>query len=79
MAAIDSHVYLAGASGGVYALLAGQIAELLLNFSEMEFAWIRAAALTVLVGSDFSIAIYQRYFVDDAEKVLKRFRQMAYC
>lgn len=35
MSAVDPHVYLAGASGGVYALLAAHLAELIMNWSEV--------------------------------------------
>ncbi|MCP9259139.1 hypothetical protein DINM_002107 [Dirofilaria immitis] len=53
--AIDPRTYLAGASGGVYALLAAHIAELLINWTEMEFALCRAFALAVLISSDISM------------------------
>lgn len=68
--AIDQRTYLAGASGGVYALLAGHIAELLINWSEMEFAFCRAFALAVLISSDASIAIYHNYYLYATDKVL---------
>lgn len=35
----DPHSYLAGASGGVYALLAAHLASVAINWSEMEFNW----------------------------------------
>ncbi|MFH4981460.1 hypothetical protein AB6A40_008169 [Gnathostoma spinigerum] len=65
----DPNVYLAGASGGVYALLAAHLAELIINWSEMEFAWVRAGVLTLLIGSDASLAIYQRYYVREKDQV----------
>jgi rhomboid-related protein 1/2/3 len=68
VSAVDPNVYLAGASGGVYALLAGHIAELLLNWGEMEFAPIRAAVLAVLVSADAGVSIYQRHFIDVTDK-----------
>ncbi|VDK86369.1 unnamed protein product [Litomosoides sigmodontis] len=67
--AIDRRTYLAGASGGVYALLAGHIAELLINWSEMEFAFCRAFALVVLISSDASIAIYHHYYLYAIDKI----------
>uniref|UniRef100_A0A0R3RGX0 Rhomboid protease n=1 Tax=Elaeophora elaphi TaxID=1147741 RepID=A0A0R3RGX0_9BILA len=66
---IDPRTYLAGASGGVYALLAAHIAELLINWSEMEFAVWRALALAVLISSDVSLVIYHRYYLDVTDKV----------
>ena len=35
VAAVDPYVYLAGASGGVYALLAAHLAELIMNWNEV--------------------------------------------
>ncbi|VDM75682.1 unnamed protein product [Strongylus vulgaris] len=67
--AVDRHVFLAGASGGVYALLAAHIAELVMNWNEMEFNWARALVLAILIGSDAGVAVFQRYFVDRTDKV----------
>lgn len=66
---VDPSAYLAGASGGVYALLAAHISELLVNWSEMEFAAIRALILIILIGSDLGVSIYQRYFEVEATTV----------
>ncbi|VIO91149.1 Uncharacterized protein BM_BM2827 [Brugia malayi] len=67
--AIDPRTHLAGASGGVYALLAAHIAELLINWAEMEFALYRALVLLVLISSDVSLAIYHRYYLNTTDKV----------
>ena len=37
----DPDVYLVGASGGVYALLAAHLANVLLNYNNMEFGLVR--------------------------------------
>ncbi|VDD94366.1 unnamed protein product [Enterobius vermicularis] len=66
---VDPSAYLAGASGGVYALLAAHISELLVNWSEMEFAAIRALILIILIGSDLGVSIYQRYFEVEATTI----------
>ncbi|KJH43022.1 peptidase, S54 family [Dictyocaulus viviparus] len=66
---VDRNVFLAGASGGVYALLAAHLAELIINWSEMEFNWIRAIVLSIMVASDAAISLYQRYFVDRTDRV----------
>ncbi|GMS88260.1 hypothetical protein PENTCL1PPCAC_10435 [Pristionchus entomophagus] len=63
VAAVDPRVYLAGASGGVYALLAAHLAELIMNWGEMEFAPVRAFILFILIASDAGVAVYQRYFL----------------
>ncbi|VDM42667.1 unnamed protein product [Toxocara canis] len=66
---VDPRTYLAGASGGVYALLAAHIAELLINWSEMEFAILRAIVLAILISSDVGVAVYQRYYVEVTNKI----------
>lgn len=63
----DPKVYLAGASGGVYALISAHAANLIVNWSEMEFNWIRLIFLTILVGTDFGVALYNRYSGADNE------------
>ncbi|CAJ0598711.1 unnamed protein product [Cylicocyclus nassatus] len=40
-----------------------------MNWSEMEFNWARAIILTILIGSDAGVAIFQRHFVDRTDKV----------
>ncbi|XP_003745510.1 rhomboid-related protein 2 [Galendromus occidentalis] len=57
----DPRTLLAGASGGVYALIAAHLATVILNYSEMEFGWLRLAILTVFGVTDFSVAVYERY------------------
>lgn len=44
---VDSEVYLVGASGGVYALLAAQLASLLLNFGQMRHGVVQLMAVIV--------------------------------
>ncbi|KAH7698949.1 rhomboid family protein [Aphelenchoides avenae] len=58
----ERRIYLAGASGGVYALLSAHVANVALNWGEMEFNWIRAVILGTFVSADVAVAIYQRYF-----------------
>lgn len=65
----ERRIYLAGASGGVYALLSAHVANVALNWAEMEFNWIRAIALCVFVTADIAVAIYQRYFEGVMNKV----------
>jgi hypothetical protein len=65
----DRNIFLAGASGGVYALLSAHVANVALNWGEMEFNWIRAIVLGVFVSADVGVAVYQRYFEGVLNKV----------
>ncbi|XP_076326448.1 rhomboid-related protein 3-like [Tachypleus tridentatus] len=57
----DTDVYLVGASGGVYALLAAHLANVLLNYNQMEFGLIRLFGIFVIASADVGFAIYDRY------------------
>ena len=57
----DPDVYLAGASGGVYALIAAHLANVISNWGEMEVPALRLAAFLLLVGVDTGVAVYYRY------------------
>ncbi|KAJ8681521.1 hypothetical protein QAD02_017313 [Eretmocerus hayati] len=50
----DTDVYLVGASGGVYALLAAHLANVLLNYNNMEFGIVRLIGILV-VGESYHI------------------------
>lgn len=58
----DPKVYLAGASGGVYALIAAHIATIIMNWSEMEFAIIQLLVFLLLAAVDIGTAVYDRYW-----------------
>ncbi|XP_017473708.1 PREDICTED: protein rhomboid-like [Rhagoletis zephyria] len=58
---VDSQVYLVGASGGVYALLAAHLANILLNFAQMRYGMLQLARLIVLVSCDLCYAVYTKY------------------
>jgi len=62
----DPYSFLAGASGGVYALISAHLASVVINWGEMEFNWIRLAGLLLFGGTDIGVAIYGRY-TDDKE------------
>lgn len=57
----DPDVYLAGASGGVYALIAAHLANVVFNWSEMEFPALRLIGWLLLTGIDTGVAVYYRY------------------
>ncbi|XP_076458117.1 rhomboid-related protein 2-like [Babylonia areolata] len=57
----DMNAFLVGASGGVYALLAAHLANVLLNFSQMELGILRLAAILITASADVGFAIWDRY------------------
>jgi len=66
-AIVDSDTYLAGASGGVYAIIAAHLANVVFNWAEMEFPALRLAAFLMLAIADTGVAIYYRYQGVDTE------------
>ncbi|CAK1589960.1 unnamed protein product [Parnassius mnemosyne] len=58
----DPKVYLAGASGGVYALIAAHIATIIMNWAEMEFAIVQLLVFLLLTIVDIGTAVYDRYW-----------------
>ena len=63
VALADPHVYLAGASGGVYALIAAHLANVIFNWREMEFPALRLIGFLIVTGVDTGVAVYYRYVV----------------
>ena len=63
----DPGVYLAGASGGVYALICAHLANVIFNWSEMEVAALRLIAFLLLASVDTGVAIYYRYIELDTQ------------
>ncbi|XP_037937672.1 protein rhomboid-like [Teleopsis dalmanni] len=59
---VDSEVYLVGASGGVYALLAAQLASILLNFEQMRYGILQLMSVIIFVSCDLGFAFYTKYF-----------------
>ncbi|GAV06164.1 hypothetical protein RvY_16191 [Ramazzottius varieornatus] len=64
----DPNVFLAGASGGVYALIAAHLASIVINWKEMEYNWIRLVFWILLVGSDVGVAVYYRHFYEGTDR-----------
>uniref|UniRef100_A0A023F9H9 rhomboid protease n=2 Tax=Triatominae TaxID=70999 RepID=A0A023F9H9_TRIIF len=62
----DADVYLVGASGGVYALLAAHLANVLLNYNNMEFGIVRLIGIFVVASADVGFAVYDRYAAESA-------------
>ncbi|CAH2986435.1 unnamed protein product [Chilo suppressalis] len=65
----DPKVYLAGASGGVYALIAAHIATIIMNWAEMEFAIIQLLVFLLLASVDIGNAVYDRYWRHTAQNI----------
>ncbi|XP_018574785.1 rhomboid-related protein 2 [Anoplophora glabripennis] len=59
----DPRCRLAGASGGVYALLTAHIACAIMNWSEMMFPYVQITVYIVIVACDLGQSIYDRYFL----------------
>uniref|UniRef100_A0AC34FZ54 Peptidase S54 rhomboid domain-containing protein n=1 Tax=Panagrolaimus sp. ES5 TaxID=591445 RepID=A0AC34FZ54_9BILA len=60
---------IAGASGGVYALITAHLADVIMNWSEMPFRWIRVFAFSAFILADFGYAAYERFFANVVVKI----------
>ncbi|XP_019614885.1 PREDICTED: rhomboid-related protein 2-like [Branchiostoma belcheri] len=60
---IDRTVYLVGGSGGVYALLAGHLANVLTNYTEMQetFGIAKIGLILIITSADVGFSIWRRY------------------
>ncbi|XP_046980109.1 rhomboid-related protein 2-like [Schistocerca americana] len=65
----DPSVYLAGASGGVYALITAHVATIIMNWNEMKFAILQALVFFILAGSDIGSAVYNRYVLKEKTQI----------
>ncbi|KAG7153380.1 Rhomboid-related protein 1-like [Homarus americanus] len=54
----DPKSYLVGASGGCYALIAAHLANIIINWGEMPFNWVRLLALVTLTTTDVGVFAY---------------------
>ncbi|XP_055599116.1 protein rhomboid-like isoform X2 [Uranotaenia lowii] len=61
-------VFLAGASGGVYALITAHIATIIMNWSQMEYAVVQLFVFLVFCITDLSTSIYNSIY-DPFDKV----------
>lgn len=75
----DTDVYLVGASGGVYALLAAHLANVLLNYNNMEFGIVRLIGIFVIGKISNKIYVFDiffpylfRYYTDREIRLSKR-------
>lgn len=65
---VNPRIYLAGASGGVYALITAHIATIIMNWHEMEYAFLQLLVFVVFCGTDVGFSIY-RHLNDPYDRV----------
>ena len=59
------NIFLAGASGGVYALITAHIATIIMNWKEMKHAILLLAFFVLYVTSDLVLSTYQHFSKTD--------------
>lgn len=64
----NPRIFLAGASGGVYALITAHIATIIMNWREMEYAIIQLFVFLVFCSTDVGFSIY-RHLNDPNDRV----------
>jgi rhomboid-related protein 1/2/3 len=65
----DPTVYLAGASGGVYALITAHLATICMNWAEMQFPLLNLVIFLILAAVDVGTAVYTRYVLQIDNKI----------
>ncbi|KAF7284692.1 hypothetical protein GWI33_021705 [Rhynchophorus ferrugineus] len=58
---LDPNVHLAGASGGVYAIITAHIAAVIMNFKDMSYGFIHLGIMLTVITVDVGSVIYNRY------------------
>ncbi|VDM76014.1 unnamed protein product, partial [Strongylus vulgaris] len=66
---LDPKVYVVGASAGVYALLTAHLANVVINWAEMPFRWVRLTLITIFLIFDIGTAIIRRFASDECDTV----------
>lgn len=66
----DPEVYLVGASGGVYALLAAHLANVMLNYNNMQYGIIRLAA--IFIFGEYFKKYYKLHFIGFSNNIFLR-------
>ena len=56
----DSSVHLAGAGGGVFALLSAHLSNIILHYASMSNPWLRCLGLLALASFEVGFGIYRR-------------------
>ncbi|XP_063220205.1 rhomboid-related protein 3 [Bacillus rossius redtenbacheri] len=65
----DPKVFLAGASGGVYGIIAAHVATIIMNWSEMQFALLQLLVFLILALVDIGTAVYNRYVINEDKQI----------
>ncbi|XP_067637635.1 rhomboid-related protein 2 [Eurosta solidaginis] len=61
-------IFLAGASGGVYALITAHIATIILNYKEMEYAIVQLFVFLIFCFTDLGTSVY-RHLTDQHDQI----------
>ncbi|CAD6188582.1 unnamed protein product [Caenorhabditis auriculariae] len=67
--AVDPNALLVGASAGVYALIMAHVSNVILNWHEMPFRWVRVAVLSTFILFDVCGALYRRFVISQCESI----------
>ena len=70
LATTDSHTFIAVSSDGVYALIIAHLANVIFNWSEMEFPALRLLSFIIIAGVDTGVAVYHRHVGRDLKVIL---------
>lgn len=74
MSLVTPNVYLAGASGGVYALITAHLATIIMNFREMKYAVVQLFVFLVYIASDIiSVVLNQMKGLEDQTSHMTHF------
>ncbi|KAL1501688.1 hypothetical protein ABEB36_006972 [Hypothenemus hampei] len=65
----DPKVYLSGASGGVYAIVTAHVANMILNWKDLEYRKLQLFIITVILSADLACAFYNRYHMGEDSPV----------
>lgn len=65
----DPYTALAGASGGVYALITAHVATIIMNWQQMEFALLQLCVFIFITVFDVGQAVYNRYVVEKEDRI----------
>ncbi|VDK83703.1 unnamed protein product [Litomosoides sigmodontis] len=66
---LDPSVYLIGCSAGVYALLGAHLSNLIVNWAEMPFRFVRLFIIVTYIFTDTASAVYRRFQVDECDRI----------
>ncbi|EPB68756.1 peptidase, S54 family [Ancylostoma ceylanicum] len=66
---LDPKVYVVGASAGVYALLTAHLANVVINWAEMPYRWVRLTLISIFLAFDITTALIRRFCSDQCDTV----------